>query len=176
MSTQEPLTDTQRELASQNHNLIYAFAHKKNISVDEYYDVLAIGLCKAAKGYVEGKYKFSTYAFVCMSNELNSHWRSANKKSAVPSNAVLSYDVQLDDDANGFMNSLIEYNTYDELLCDMSFNEFMKTLNSNEKFIIDSLIKGMTAKDISDKMDCTRQNVYSYMSRLYKNAVKFMSY
>lgn len=173
---EEPLTDAQRETAGQNHNLIYTFAHKKNISTDEYYDILAIGLCKAAKGYVKGKYKFSTYAFVCMNNELNSYWRSVNKKSSVPSNAVLSYDTQSDDDVNGFVNNFVECSTYDELLCDMSFNEFMNTLDSNEKFIIECLMKGMTQKEISDKMDCTRQNISNHMSKLYKKAVKFLSY
>ena len=42
------LTPEQQKLVTDNHNLIYSLANAKNIDLDEYYDVLAIGLCKAA--------------------------------------------------------------------------------------------------------------------------------
>ena len=63
------LTLDQQRIVSENHNLIYSLANKKNINLDEYYDVLAIGLCKAAMIYNENKSKFSTLAFTCMLNE-----------------------------------------------------------------------------------------------------------
>lgn len=42
------MNDEQRKLVENNHNLIYAILHKYNLPIDEYYDVAAIGLCKAA--------------------------------------------------------------------------------------------------------------------------------
>ena len=42
------LTKEQKELVENNHKLIYYYIHKNGLSVDEYYDILAIGLCKAA--------------------------------------------------------------------------------------------------------------------------------
>ena len=41
------LTNDQRKLVEQNHNLIYAFLHTKNLNIEEWYDICAISLCKA---------------------------------------------------------------------------------------------------------------------------------
>ena len=43
------LNEYQQKYAEQNHNLIYGILNDKNLSIDEYYDVAAIGLCKAAE-------------------------------------------------------------------------------------------------------------------------------
>ena len=54
----EHLTSTQQKMVEENHNLIYGMAHKYKINLDEYYDVLAIGLCKAAMTFDETKDSF----------------------------------------------------------------------------------------------------------------------
>ena len=64
------LTKEQKELVENNHKLIYYYIHKNGLSVDEYYDILAIGLCKAALHFDESKgIKFVTYAMFVMRNE-----------------------------------------------------------------------------------------------------------
>ena len=60
------ITEEQKKLAEENHNLIYRFLSKYNLSIDDYYDIAAIGLCKAAMTFDKSKSKFSTYAFKCM--------------------------------------------------------------------------------------------------------------
>ena len=60
---EKQLTSKQKELVEVNHNLIYKFASIKNVSIEEYYDILAIGLCKAAMAFDENKGKFSTVSF-----------------------------------------------------------------------------------------------------------------
>ena len=42
------LNDEQRKLVADNHNLIYQYLIDNNLPQDEYYDIAAIGLCKAA--------------------------------------------------------------------------------------------------------------------------------
>lgn len=36
-------------LATENHNLIYGYAHKYQLDLDEYYDLLAIALMEAVE-------------------------------------------------------------------------------------------------------------------------------
>ena len=64
------LTDEERELVTNNHNLIYSYLNKFHLT-DDYYDLCAIGLCRAAHFYKPENGKFSVYAFVCMSNIIN---------------------------------------------------------------------------------------------------------
>ena len=55
------LNDEQRKLVADNHNLIYQYLIDNNLPQDEYYDIAAIGVCKAAMGYDASKgINFST--------------------------------------------------------------------------------------------------------------------
>ena len=60
------LSQEQQKLVADNHNLIYSFARKHKIDVGEYYDVLALGLCKAAMYHDGVSGKFSTLAYQSM--------------------------------------------------------------------------------------------------------------
>ena len=60
------ITEEQRKLVEENHNLIYSFLQKYNLAIDEYYGLASIGLCKAGKTYNGDKSNFSTYAYKCM--------------------------------------------------------------------------------------------------------------
>ena len=88
------LTKEQKELVENNHKLIYYYIHKNGLSMDEYYDILAIGLCKAALRFDESKgIKFVTYAMFVMRNE---HWANERLKRNKNRNApVLSLSTQI---------------------------------------------------------------------------------
>lgn len=74
------LTPAQQQLVEDNHNLIYGFLRKYNLSQDEYYDLAAIGLCRAAKCFNKDKgSKFSCYAYLVMLTEVRMYWRKEHK-------------------------------------------------------------------------------------------------
>ena len=84
-----------------NHKLIYYYIHKNGLSVDEYYDILAIGLCKAALHFDESKcIKFVTYALFVMRNEhlLNERLKHNKKRDALV--LSLSTQIQINEDSN----------------------------------------------------------------------------
>lgn len=47
----EKLTDTERNFAEENHNLIYGFLHQKELSIEEYYNIAVFGFLKAVQVY-----------------------------------------------------------------------------------------------------------------------------
>lgn len=69
----------------------------------------------------------------------------------------------------------VDYDTCDTMLSDMMAKEFINSLNDNEKYILSCLLNGMTHQEISDTMDCTRQNVTRTVERLGTKAIDFMS-
>ena len=71
--------------------------------------------------------------------------------------------------------NLIDYDTCDTMLSDMMVKEFIGGLNDNEKYILSCLLNGMTHQEISDTMDCTRQNVTRTIERLGTKAIDFLS-
>lgn len=69
----------------------------------------------------------------------------------------------------------VDYDTCDTILSDMMAKEFINSLNDNEKYILSCLLNGMTHQEISDTMDCTRQNVTRTVERLGAKAIDFLS-
>lgn len=65
------LTEEERKLVEDNHNLIYIVADCMEIDADEYYGLLAIGLCHAAQKYKKRKraYNFEEFAKIIMIRE-----------------------------------------------------------------------------------------------------------
>ena len=45
------MTDYQKQLVTDNHNLIYRFLQKEKLNMEDWYDLAAIGMCKAAKTF-----------------------------------------------------------------------------------------------------------------------------
>ena len=164
---QEALTEKQRKLVTDNDNLIYKFAHQRHIVVDEYYGILAIGLCNAAKKYNEDKGKFSTFAYRCMTNELYAYWREIYKKSAVPSGEILSYDELENDECFCSSQDSVE----DLATSRVALKEFVGTLSNQEKEVTKYLTVGMKQTEIADKMGCTKQNI-SYLAKKICNKMK----
>lgn len=72
-------------------------------------------------------------------------------------------------------DSLIDYDSCDNMLSDIVVKEFIGGLNVNEKYILSCLLNGMTHQEISDTMDCTRQNVTRTVERLGTKAIDFLS-
>lgn len=68
--TKMQMTPKQQKLVKQNHNLIFLHLRLHNLPVSEFYDVAAIGLCKAAINYNADKGAFSTYARWCIKSEV----------------------------------------------------------------------------------------------------------
>ena len=170
----EYLTEEQKELVSKNHNLIYGFANKMNISADEYYDLLSIALCNAAKKFDKDKGKFSTYAYRCMQNEMNEHWRSLQKKSVIPYNSIYYYDILIDCDEEKIPKDFVDYYSHKDIISGIMLNEFIDGLTEREKYIVDCLENGMTHKEISATMNCTRQNVSNIVKKIGNKLIDFL--
>ena len=84
-----------------NENLIYHILKKYNLSVDEYYDVGVIGLCKAAISYNSNfGFTFSTYACKCIENGVKLEFRNQSKRIHPD---MLIYIDEVDEENNTYL-------------------------------------------------------------------------
>lgn len=167
----EPLTEEQRELVAKNHNLIYGYAYKRKISIDDYYDVLAIGLCKSAKSYNDTKGEFSTFAYRCMDNEINECWRNMQKKSYIPNNIVISYDGNQDN----LVEYFVDYQANESMLYEVISSEFVGLLTGRENTICQLLLMGLTHNEIADKLGCKKQSVAYHIKNIRRKMLNYLS-
>lgn len=179
------LTKAQQELVSKNHNLIYSFAQQKKLALDDYYDLLAIGLCKAAKIFDKNKGEFSSVAYECMYNEVKMYWGYISKKTSVPEEMILHYDqVSLgidhahsdegDNSGSNILYYLADTTSVYDIVADNTMLEILiNLLTEKEKIVVQFLMQGFTHKEIAAMMNCKRQNITYFVAQIRK---KFTHY
>ena len=101
----QPLTEEQRKIAEENHNLIYSFLHKRKLDIDEWYGDMAVAFVEAVGMWNPGRGALSTIAFVAMGNRyarvLTAERRS--KRQAL----VQSLDAPLADDTSSTLADVL---------------------------------------------------------------------
>ena len=168
----ERLTNEQKELVAENHNLIYGYAYKNGVLLDDYYDVLAIGLCKAAKHYDSSKGKFSTFAFKCMNNEMNMMFNNLYKKSIIPDAMVSSYgSLPYGDD---FTETIQDSKSCNDIEYNTMVNEILSLLTKKESVIFKYLLNDLTHNEIANILKCNRQNITYSINKIRKKVSKYL--
>lgn len=170
------MTDKQRELAEQNHNLIYDFMRKRNLDEEEYYGIVAIGLCKAATNYNHKKGEFSTLAYKCMDNEVAGHLKYINGKTKIPSDRIFSYNILLnEDESESYIDIMLgsDFDTFKAAEKNIEYANFFKKLNDREKFIIKCFENGLNQTEIANGLNITQQAIYRNVKRIRNKWSKF---
>lgn len=167
------LTKTQQNLVTENHNLIYEFAKRKHLSIEEYYDILAIGLCEASKSYDCSSGEFSTIAFRCMDAELNDYYKYINRGKRIPEDMILSYDAPTggdDSDCNSnFLDSFTDNRCVHDIVVSGIMSEILiNLLSDKEQTVARLLANGMNQSDIAKCIGCKRQTVQYYIVKIRK--------
>lgn len=169
------MTESERKLAAENHNLIYKFAVDSKIDAEEYYDVLAIGLCTAAKLFdpAHGT-KFSTFAYRCMRTELFQTMRGERAKGRRPAGGVVSYDAEI---SNG--DTYLDYvsgvdGRYELDIHVPEVNEYISKLDPMQKRVLDGLLSGETMMSIAEKSGYSRQRVHQIKRELQNEWLRYI--
>ena len=158
------LTEEQKKLVEENHNLIYGFLRMKELEDDEYYDIVAYGLCKAAMKYDSTKGKFSTFAYKYMKTEIVHQIDLDTRKNKIPKNLIYSYDNVINTNPKVTFISMLfdryDENAIDAFISEENFRQFYLLLKKEEQFIINHFANGYNGTEVANKMDITSQRVY----------------
>lgn len=79
-----PLTNDQRKLAEENHDLVYAFLQYNHLPESTYYDIVIFGYLCAVQEYSENpklhRYSFTTIAWKKMQRELTDYYKYLSRE------------------------------------------------------------------------------------------------
>lgn len=168
------ITEEQKELVEKNHNLIYSFLQKHHLSVEDWYGLAAIGLCKAAITFNKEVSSFTTYAYKCMFTHVYSEKRKELQARTIPSNQIMYYQTQINDD-NGNETNFMNYipskeNVEDTVLSSVIFDEYNKLLTDRDKKIFALFRDGYKQREISKIVGCSQPQV----SRVKKKLTEYL--
>ena len=166
------LTEEQKKLVEENHNLIYWFAKKYHVPIEEYYDVLAQGLCMAAYHYDPSKCSFSTYAYLCMNTEMHVEYRKTLRKSEIPQGNIFHYENawQLSDlipTNEKTENKVIDRISYENLISLLN-----DILNDKDKEVITHILNGLTMREIAKIEGTSHQAIHNRMKKIREKVKK----
>lgn len=155
------LTDEQRKFAEENHSLIYKFLHSRNLSVEEYYDICAIGYVQAVANFDPNVAKFSTYAYHCMNMEVGNELRKLRHKGRHQTLLQASLDKMIDfgNCESGNMYAFIEdisNSSWEDAVCDKIV---MDSLRDIDKRVISLKLSGMTQQEIGKEVGCSQAQI-----------------
>lgn len=170
------MTKEQEQLVTDNHNLIYFFLNKwgkilEYSDMTDYYDICAIGLCKAAITYDSSKdVKFATYAGICIENEIKIELRNRKKYSA----PVYSLDMTFNNTSDGtgeiaFRENLTTgLSAYDEILP----YQLDKVLNAREYKLVALILQDYTQIEIGNIIGISQAQVSKMFSKIKQKLLK----
>lgn len=167
------LTEEQREFVAENHNLIYSFARKRGLDLEEYYGLLAIGLCKAGCMYdAERDVKFSVFAYTCMYNECKIYWRNMMSPTHIPEDMICSYNEPLflgDDEPCdlGMLDALKDLRTNPDV-SKLYVDEFIASLDERKQKILTDYMNGHSGREIGKSLGLSYTIIYRALDDIGK--------
>lgn len=169
------MTKEQQKLVEDNHNVIYSFLNKYNLSHDDWYDLAAIGLCKAAKSFKDDISNFSTYAYKCMFTTVFQEKRKETRLKTIPSYKLDHYDNKFLVNESGETISYLETiesknNTETEALFNIQVQNLIGSVNYIEKKVLSLIMKGYSQQEIASIIGCSQPKI----SRILKNMKKLI--
>ena len=158
-----PLIEAQRALAEENHNLIYYCLKKyKFDNIEDYYDVAAIGLCKAARSYRSQCGQFSTFACRVIQNEL---YQTLRKKRIT----AISFHTSLRE-TDGALTVLDmisgSESTEDGTLDAIAFMQAFHALPPDKQRVIRLLANGATQQEVAAMTGYSKTKVSRTLAKL----------
>ena len=90
------LTDEERKIAEENHNLIYFFINHFKVDIEEYYDLFAIDYINCIKSFDKNKGKLSTLLSKAFFNRIKIEQQKKNtlkgmcERKTISLNTVIS--------------------------------------------------------------------------------------
>lgn len=162
------MLEEQKRLVEENHNLIYYTLGNYRLNPEDYYDILAIGLCKAAMNFDPKKSKFSTFAMKVMYNEFVQYQQRENSEKRKANKNILSLNYKVDDPKNeGHMCEFGDLLTDGrEPFMDVIHMYLPDILTKKELLACQLSYNGYDQTQIGEKLGVTQ----SYVSRLLKKA------
>ena len=174
----EKLTEIEKNFATENHNLIYSFLHKKGYSIEEYYNVVIFGFLRAVEIYhrkpdIAGKYDFPYIAWQYMRAEIKDHVKKENANKRKLTENIINLDAESDDLENLY-NTIGEKSAETNLMENVAFNEIVEKLSETQRKIARYKMNGFSNKEICIILKIPSSSFYAEMKRIRNILKKFM--
>lgn len=172
------MTKEQQKLIEENHNVIYSVLNKLNVSVEDYYDIGAIGMCEAAINYDKNKnIEFPLYAFIQVKYAILNAKRYENQICRNTNSNIYGDTCILGTDTLNLWDTISkqEDSIEDLIIVRDYLYRLFEQLNDKEKEIAKLLIlEDFSQAEISKIVGLSKQRVSIIVKNIKKKAHKII--
>lgn len=162
----EPLTEIEKATAEQYHNWIYVFLHEHQYSIEDFYDIAAIGYLKGIQKYMRTpelhtKCSMATVCIYRMKAEIQHHQNKMNTLKRKPANGIISLDANYSKhDSDMTLADCIGTTPFeDDVLDNEVVSEILNSLSESQRQIIAMKLNGYTHNEIHLHLNISMGNV-----------------
>lgn len=167
------MNETQIKMVENNHNLIYKVIKDCKMEIDEYYDLAAIGLCKAALNYDETKGIFSTYAYTIIKQQLTNYLQGLSRQKRSLCFAVSDrIEAGNGEEISVFDMMQNEENFEDLVLRNEYVYSIIYNVNDREKEICKMLMEDKNQTQIGKELGISRQRVDQIIRNMREKLIR----
>lgn len=173
------LTDEQQKLVLDNQKLVYHVIKRLNLynKLEDYFDIGLIGLCKAAQTFKpENGSRFSTYACVCIRNDILMEIRNENRQCDAYAISFSSIISSSKDNDLSLEDILSDYELENDILNReelISLITSIEKLNEEDKTIINLYFyQNKTQKQIAQILNMSQAQASRRIQRALNNLRK----
>lgn len=173
--TNRPLTNFEREFATENHNLVYGFLHRYGYRLEDYYDIAIFGFLKAVQIYnrredLRNKYAFAFISQQYMRSEIGNYCRMENAKKRKPSETVISLDAEYAKTENLYncIGVAGGKSPESEVVAMERVAELLDSFSDTQRKIIEMKIDGYSSKEIYSVLEMKSSTYYVEVQRIKK--------
>lgn len=174
-----PLTEEEKRIAEEHHNMVYVFLGSRHYPIEEYYDIAIMGFLAGVQDWcrVEGlkeRYAISTICIRNMHNAIATHFRDENAQKRKPKGGFVSLDMTSDEGNETFINSIITptledeyFDRYDREHADGErIKELLQPLTEIQRTIAILLASGRDTAYIAKKTKLTQPKIRSEIRKM----------
>ena len=168
-----------KRLVEDNIGLAYLALKKFKLNSEEYFDVAAIGLCKAANTFDTSRgLAFSTYAMFVISNELKVVYRGLTNQKHIPEYAICSYNTEVLEDSD---KTFIEYNVQssqsieNDIVLKLVVQQVVDSLSAKEQCLFNLIMQGYTQYEVARYLNVSQSLVAKVMKKIRVKAKTYIN-
>lgn len=168
----EPLAESEKKFAEENHNLIYKFLHRYGYSIEDFYNIAVFGYLKAVQIYnrredLRKGFDFPYISWLYMKSEIGNHFRTENARKRKPAETVISLDEDCSESGNLY-DRISEKHLDPELevMGAELFIELLDKLSEVQQKIAKMKIEGYSNKEVYLILGIPSSTYYKEMKRI----------
>lgn len=144
------LTEEQQKQVEENHNLIYWYANKYKVNLDEYYDILAIELCNAIMKHDPEKGTLANYFRMRSEGAIYKEYRKTQAQKRIPQGVE-------------FIENVHHIPNVDDMIDELEIKEWLNKENSE---ILKLRVMGYSQSEIAEKIGMSQNYVCGVLRKL----------